>query len=129
MLLLSCWLCLMALFELAFDGYFYRFFLSGGGEPAVRATLVLSNLVVIMCAVFTLFFLRLYQHRAWHLVYLFFIAVNLANLMRTAFGDLFAANVVTGPLLLLFSTSLNFFFFIIIASTSTPNSASSSDSL
>lgn len=103
MLLLSCWLGLIALFELAFDGYFYRFFLSDGGEPAVRATLLLSNLVVIMCAVFTLFFLRLYQHRAWYWAYLLYIAVNLANLMRTAFGDLFAANVVTGPLLLLFS--------------------------
>lgn len=103
MLLLSCWLCLMALYELAFDGYFYRFFLSGGGEPAVRATLVLSNFVVIMCAVFTLFFLRLHQHRAWHRVYLLYIAANLVNLIRTVFGDLFAANVMTGSLLLLFS--------------------------
>lgn len=102
MLLLSGWLCLMALFELAFDGYLYRFFLSSGGELAVRVTLVLSNLVVILCAVFTLFFLRLYQQRGWRRLYLLYIAANLVNLVRTAFGDLFAANVVTVPLLLLF---------------------------
>lgn len=102
MLLLSGWLCLMALFELAFDGYLYRFFLSSGGELAVRVTLVLSNLVVILCAVFTLFFLRLYQQRGWRRLYLLYIAANLVNLVRTAFGDLFAANVVTVPLLLFF---------------------------
>lgn len=102
MLLLAGWLCLMALYELSFDGYLYRFFFSSGGELAVRATLVLSNLCVILCAVFTLFFLRLYQQRGWRLAYLLYIAANLVNLMRTAFGDLFAANLVTVPLLLLF---------------------------
>ena len=102
MLLLAGWLCLMALYELSFDGYLYRFFFSSGGELAVRATLVLSNLCVILCAVFTLSFLRLYQQRGWRLAYLLYIAANLVNLMRTAFGDLFAANLVTVPLLLLF---------------------------
>lgn len=102
MLLLAGWLCLMALYELSFDGYLYRFFFSRGGELAVRATLVLSNLCVILCAVFTLSFLRLYQQRGWRLAYLLYIAANLVNLMRTAFGDLFAANLVTVPLLLLF---------------------------
>lgn len=102
MLLLAGWLCLMALYELAFDGYLYRFFFSSGGELAVRATLVLSNLCVILCAVFTLSFLRLYQQRGWRLAYLLYIAANLVNLMRTAFDDLFAANLVTVPLLLLF---------------------------
>lgn len=101
MLLLAGWLCLMALYELSFDGYLYRFFFSSGGELAVRATLVLSNLCVILCAVFTLSFLRLYQQRGWRLAYLLYIAANLVNLMRTAFGDLFAANLVTVPLLLL----------------------------
>lgn len=102
MLLLAGWLCLMALYELAFDGYLYRFLFSSGGELAVRATLVLSNLCVILCAVFTLSFLRLYQQRGWRLAYLLYIAANLVNLMRTAFGDLLAANLVTVPLLLLF---------------------------
>jgi len=102
MLLLSAWLCLMALYELSFDGYLYRFFFSGGGELALRATLVLSNLCAILCAVFTLSFLRLYQYRAWHRAYLGYIACNLLLLGLTAFGDLLIANMMIVPLLLLF---------------------------
>ena len=102
MLLLAGWLCLMGFYELAFDGYLYRFLFSSGGEPAVRVTLVLSNLCVILCAVFTLFFLRLYLHRAWCWAYLCYIAVNLVFLWQSAFGDLLAANVAAAPLMLVF---------------------------
>ncbi|MEO0002724.1 MAG: hypothetical protein RLZZ22_416, partial [Pseudomonadota bacterium] len=87
-------------YELAFDGYFYRFFFPAGGEVAVRATLVLSNLSAILCAVFTLSFLRLYRHRGWRWVYLLHIAVNMVFLVMSAIGDMFMANVVAVPLLL-----------------------------
>ncbi len=102
MLLLSGWLWVMALYELAFDGYLYRFLLVGGGEVAVRMTLVLSNLSAILCAVFTLSFLHLYQHRGWRLAYLVYMVANMGVLLQAAVGDLFAANVATVPLLLLF---------------------------
>ena len=102
MVLLAAWLCLMALYELAFDGYLYRFLFSAGGEMAVRATLVLSNISVILCAVFTLSFLRLHQQRGWHWVYLLYIAVNLVLLLMSAFGDMFMANLVAVPLMLAF---------------------------
>lgn len=102
MLLLAGWLCLVALYELSFDGYLYRFFFSSGGELAVRATLVLSNLCVTLCAVFTLSFLRLYQQPGWRLAYLSYIAINLVVLGQSAWGDLFAANVAAVPLMLVF---------------------------
>lgn len=100
MVLLSVWLCMMALYELSFDGYLYRFFFPAGGEVAVRSTLVLSNLSVILCALFTLSFLRLYQRRGWRVVYLLYIAANLVLLAMSAFGDMFAVNHATVPLLL-----------------------------
>lgn len=100
MVLLSVWLCMMVLYELSFDGYLYRFFFPAGGEVAVRSTLVLSNLSVILCALFTLSFLHLYQRRGWRVVYLLYIAANLVLLAMSAFGDMFAVNHATVPLLL-----------------------------
>lgn len=102
MVLLSAWLCLMALYELSFDGYLYRFLFTAGGEVAVRSTLVLSNLSVILCPVFTLSFLCLYQQRRWRWVYLLYISANLVLLAMSGFGDMFMANVAAVPMMLCF---------------------------
>jgi signal transduction histidine kinase len=102
LLLLATWLSVLALFEFSFRGHLYRAVFYEGGEPAVRATVVLTNLVMLLCASFTLLFLRLYQQRGWRLAYLLFVLANLLLILQAAFADLRAANVLTVPLLVLF---------------------------
>ncbi len=100
MLVLAFWLSFMALYELSFGGHLYRFFLSAGGETAVRSTIVLSNLCLGLSAGFTLQFLGLYRWRSWLLSYGFFIVASLILACQSAFGDMRAANSMALPLLL-----------------------------
>ena len=102
LLLLATWLSVLALFEFSFRGHLYRVILYEGGEPAVRATVVFANLVMVLCASFTLLFLRLYLQRGWRFSYVLFIVIKLLLILLAAFGDLRIANVLTVPLLGLF---------------------------
>lgn len=102
LLLFAAWLFMLALFEFSFRGYLYRAVFHEGGEPAVRATVVFINLIMVFCASFTFLFLRLYQQRGWRFIYLFFILAGLLLVLQAAFADLRAANVSTVPLLALF---------------------------
>lgn len=102
LLLLAAWLSVLALFEFSFHGQLYRNIFYEGGEPAVRATLVLTNFVMLLCASFTLLFVRLYQQPGWRFAYGLFISASLLLVLQAAFGDLRAANVLTAPLLVLF---------------------------
>ncbi len=99
LLLLAAWLLLMALYAFAYGGHLYRFVFHQGGEPAVRATVLLSHLCLVLCASFTLLFLRLYSQRGWRVVYLLFIGASLLLALQSTFGDLRLANVMTIPLL------------------------------
>lgn len=97
MLLLSAWLASVALYELSFGGYLYRFVLSFGGEPAVRSTVILSNLSAALGAVFAFRFLCLHELRVWRWTYLPFITGSFLLAAQAAFGDLLAANAMTLP--------------------------------
>jgi signal transduction histidine kinase len=102
MLLLAVWLAFMALFEMSFGGHLYRFLLHQGGEAAVRSTLVLSNLCLVLGACFTLQYLALHQRRGWKLAYGAFIIASLCLAGQAALGDLLLANAISGYLLLVF---------------------------
>lgn len=97
MLLLSAWLASVTLYELSFGGYLYRFVLSGGGELAVRSTVILSNCAAALGAVFAFLFLRLHERPVWRWTYLPFIAGSFLLAAQAAFGDLLAANAMTVP--------------------------------
>ncbi len=101
-LLLSFWLLGMVLYDLSFAGHLYRFLLPGGGELAVRSTVLLLNLSGVLGASFTLVFLGLYRWRVWRWIYLAFIALSGLLVLRAACGDLRAANSMTAPLLVTF---------------------------
>lgn len=97
MLLLSAWLASVTLYELSFGGYLYRFVLSGGGELAVRSTVILSNCAAALGAVFAFLFLRLHERPVWRWIYLPLIAGSLLLAAQAAFGNLLAANAMTVP--------------------------------
>lgn len=102
LLLLAAWLSMMALYEFSFGGHLYHFIFYEGGELPVRATVVLANLCMVLCANFTLLFLRLYQQPGWRVAYPLLIGASLLLALQAAFGDLRAANVMTVPLLVAF---------------------------
>ena len=102
LLLLAAWLSMMALYEFSFGGHLYHFIFYEGGELPVRASVVLANLCMVLCASFTLLFLRLYQRRGWRIAYPLLIGASLLLALQAAFGDLRAANVMTVPLLVAF---------------------------
>lgn len=99
LLLLAAWLSMMALYEFSFGGHLYHFIFHEGGELPVRASVVLANLCMVLCASFTLLFLRLYQRRGWRVAYPLLIGSSLLLALQAAFGDLRAANVMTVSLL------------------------------
>lgn len=104
MLLFVAWLASIGLYQLSFGGYLYRFWLQSGGEAAVRSTVILANLGLMLGAGFTLLFLRLYQQRCWRWIYLLYLACGLFQLVQSSGGDLRLANRLTVPLLMAFMT-------------------------
>jgi signal transduction histidine kinase len=102
LLLLAAWLLLAALHDLAYGGYLNRYVLTGGGEPSLRASAVLANLAVAMCAAFMYVFLELSRLKFWRNVYLGLPLVFLAVALGAAFGNLRLFIALTNSFLMAF---------------------------
>ena len=102
LLLLGAWLLLAALHDLAYGGYLNRYVLTGGGELAMRTSVVLANLAIAMSAAFMYTFLELSRLRFWRNVYLGLPLVFLTVALGAAVGDLRLFIALTNSCLMAF---------------------------
>lgn len=88
LMLLGGWLFSAALYELAYLGYLYRYVLTGGSEPNLRASAVLATLTMALCVAFMYVFLEIRRLKYWRNIYLGLMAVCLTLALGSAFGSL-----------------------------------------
>ena len=94
-LMLGGWIGLVLSFKLAFEGYIYQYVFPAGGEMALRAPLVLSNLVSILCLILTLNFLALRRMRFWSGLFASLLLACFCTLCFSIFGSLLKVATLT----------------------------------
>jgi signal transduction histidine kinase len=86
-LLLSGWMGLVLLFELAFEGHLYQYVFPAGGEIPLRAPMVVINLTSILCLIFTLNFLNLRSMKYWSRLFVSVLLACVCMVGVSAFGS------------------------------------------
>lgn len=86
-LLLFCWIALAVLYNMAIQGYLYRYVLQTGGAWVLRAPATLGGLTTVFYAAATMTFVGLDRVPAWKWIYRAVTAFLLAGCVWTVLGN------------------------------------------
>lgn len=104
------WICLAVLYNMAIQGYLYRYVLQAGGEWVLRAPSTLGVLTTVFYAATTVTFVGLGRIAAWKWLYRVVVVLLLVGGVWTALGDYRAgaiySNVVVASFNVLWAISM-----------------------
>lgn len=109
-LLLTLWIILALAYICSFQGYLYRYLLTGGGDLVLRAPSTIAGATNIVYAMVTLVFVGVHRLTVWKWMYRLMTTLLLVATLWTAFGDYRSgaefSNMVIGGFFLMWILSM-----------------------